>query len=264
MNLDSSCTALVTGANGGLGQAIARALGRAGARVILSGRRAGALEGLAAELRAQVIVADLEKRDDVARLADEAGDVDVLVANAALPATGPLLEFTEEQIDRALDVNLRAPITLIRRLAPGMVARGRGQVVIISSIAGKVASPGTSLYSATKFGLRGFGLALRADLRGTGVGVTGIFPGFIRDAGMFADSGVTLPPGVGTRSPEDVARAVLRAVRDDPAEIDVAAFEQRFGGILAQLSPALSDTIEHAFGAAALSRALAEGQRSKR
>jgi uncharacterized protein len=264
MNLDTSCTALVTGANGGLGQAIARALGRAGARVILSGRRADALEGLAAEIRAQVIVADLEKREDVVRLADEAGDVDVLVANAGLPASGPLLEFTEEQIDRALDVNLRAPITLARRLVPGMVARGRGQVVLISSIGGKVASPGTSVYSATKFGLRGFGLALRADLRGTGVGVTGIFPGFIRDAGMFADSGVKLPAGVGTRSPEDVAHAVLRAVRDNPAEIDVAAFEQRLGGVIAQLSPALSDAVQGAFGAAALSRAFGEGQRSKR
>jgi len=264
MNLDSSCTALVTGANGGIGQAIARALARAGASVIISGRRAGALEGLAAEIGARVIVADLEKREDVGRLADEAGDVDVLVANAALPASGPLLDFTEEQIDRALDVNLRAPITLVRRLVPGMVARGRGQLVLISSIAGKAASPGTSVYSATKFGLRGFGLALRADLRGTGVGVTGVFPGFIRDAGMFADTGVKLPAGVGTRTPRDVADAVLLAVRDDPAEIDVAALEQRLGGILAGLSPALSEAVQSAFGAAALSRAVGEGQRGKR
>jgi uncharacterized protein len=264
MNIDSSSTALVTGANGGIGQAIARALHRAGARVIVSGRRAGALEGIAAEIGARVIVADLEKRDDVTRLADEAGDVDVLVANAALPASGPLLEFTDEQIDRALDVNLRAPVTLARRLAPGMVARGRGQIVFISSIAGKLASPGTSLYSATKFGLRGFSLGLRADFHGTGVGVTGIYPGFIRDAGMFADAGVKLPLGLGTRSPEDVACAVLRAVREDPAEIDVAAFEQRFGGFVASMSPALSNVLQAAFGGAALSRALSEGQRRKR
>ncbi len=264
MNLDTSCTALVTGANGGIGQAIARALGSAGARVIVSGRNAGALEGLAAEIGARVIVADLSRREDTARLADEAGDVDVLVANAALPASGPLLEFTEEQIDRALEVNLRAPIALTRRLAPGMVARGRGHIVFISSIAGKIASPGTSLYSATKFGLRGFALALRADLRGAGVGVTSILPGFIRDAGMFADSGVKLPAVFGTRSPEDVARAVLRAVREDPAEIEVAAPEQRVAGILASLSPTLSDHVQSAFGGAALSRALSEGQRTKR
>ncbi len=264
MNFDTSTTALVTGANGGIGQAIARALARAGARVIVSGRRAEALEGLAAEVRARVIVADLEKREDVARLADEAGVVDVLVANAALPASGPLLDFTEEQIDRALEVNLRAPIALVRSLAPGMVARGGGRSCSISSIAGKLGSPGTAVYSATKFGLRGFALSLRADLHGTGVGVTGVYPGFIRDAGMFADTGVELPAAFGTRSPEDVAEAVLRAVRDDPAEIEVAALEQRLACVISALSPGLYDAAQAVFGGAALSRALSDRQRSKR
>ena len=264
MELDNTCTALVTGANGGIGQAIARALHHAGARVILSGRRPEALQGLADELAARVIIADLANRQDVAHLTDEAGAVDVVVANAALPASGPLLEFTEEQIERALDVNLRAPIAMARRLAPAMVARRRGQIVFVSSIAGKLASPGSSLYSATKFGLRGFALGLREDLRATGVGVTGIYPGFIRDAGMFAEAGVKLPRGVGTRSPEEVAAAVLRAVRQNPAEIDVAAFEQRFGAFLAALSPALSSWMQAAFGATALSKTISEGQRHKR
>jgi short-subunit dehydrogenase len=264
MDLTPSSTALVTGANGGIGQAIARALHRAGARVIVSGRRADALRSIADEVGARVIVADLEKRADVTRLAAEAGEVDVLVANAALPASGPLLEFTEEQIERAIEVNLRAPIVLAWRLAPGMVARRRGQIVLVSSLAGKVASPGTSLYSATKFGLRGFALGLREDLRPAGVGVTAVYPGFIRDAGMFAESRVQLPPGVGTRSPEDVADAVLRAVRDDPAEIDVASFEQRFGALLAAVSPAFASRVQGALGAAALSHAVGEGQRHKR
>ena len=91
--------------------------------------------------------------------------VDVLVANAALPATGELSEFTQEQIDRMLEVNLRAPIALAHALAPGMVARGRGHMVFISSLSGKSANPASSLYSATKFGLRGFALSLREDLR---------------------------------------------------------------------------------------------------
>jgi short-subunit dehydrogenase len=262
MQLDSSCTALVTGASGGLGGAIARALHAAGARVVVHGRRADALASLAAEIGARVVVADLAKREDVARLAAEAGEVDVLVANAALPASGPLFEFSEEEIDRALDVNLRAPIALARRLAPGMVARGRGQIVMVSSIAGKVASPGTSLYSATKFGLRGFALGLRQDLAPAGVGVTGVYPGFIRDAGMFAETGVKLPMGVGTRSPEDVAAAVLRAVREDPAEIDVASVEQRAGGWLTALSPALVNHLQSRFSA--LSEAVSRGQRHKR
>jgi uncharacterized protein len=264
MLIDSSCTALVTGANGGIGQAIARTLHEAGARVIVSGRRADALRPLAKEIGARVVVADLSSRDDVARLANEASDIDILVANAALPASGPLLEFTEEQVDRAIEVNLRAPMALARRLAPGMIARGRGQIVMISSIAGKVASPGSSVYSATKFGLRGFALGLREDLRSTGVGVTTVFPGFIRDAGMFADSGAKLPPGLGTRSPEDVADAVLQAVRDNPAEIDVAAIEQRLGALLSALSPALAGQVQAALGAAELSRAVSDGQAQKR
>lgn len=264
MKLDSSFTALVTGANGGIGQAIALGLSRAGAQVIVSGRRADALAGIASAIRARIIVADLEKREDVARLADEAGAIDVLVANAALPASGPLLEFTEEQIERAIDVNLRAPMALCRRLAPGMVERRRGQIVFVSSIAGKVASPGSSIYSATKFGMRGFALGLREDLRPAGVGVTCIYPGFIRDAGMFAAAGVKLPPGLGTRSPEDVAAAVLHAIRHDPAEVSVAAFEQRLGAFLAALSPALASRIQGALGASTLSRALSDGQRHMR
>ena len=264
MHLDSSSTALVTGASGGIGQAIARALHAAGARVVVSGRRADALATLAAEIGARVIVADLARRDDVTRLAAEAGEVDVLVANAALPASGPLFEFSEEEMDRALEINLRAPIALTRRLAAGMAARGRGQIVMVSSIAGKIASPGTSLYSATKFGLRGFALGLRQDLAAAGVGVTGVYPGFIRDAGMFADSGVKLPPGMGTRSPEDVAAAVLRAVRANPAEIDVASVEQRAGAFLGALSPALSTRLQHALGGGKLSRAISKRQANKR
>src|SRR6185312_8212862 len=110
-----------------------------------SGRRADALAGLAAEIGARVIVADLSRREDTARLAEEAGEVDVFVANAALPASGPLFDFSEDEIDRALEVNLRAPIALSRRLAPGMIERRRGQIVLISSIAGKVLSPGSTL-----------------------------------------------------------------------------------------------------------------------
>jgi short-subunit dehydrogenase len=263
MKIDSSCTALVTGANGGIGQAIARALHAVGARLVLTGRRADALAPIASETGARVVVADLARREDVGRLADEAGDVDVLVANAALPASGPLLDFSDDDVDRAIEVNLRAPIALTRSVAPGMLARGRGQIVLVSSIAGKVASPGSALYSATKFGLRGFALGLRQDLAGTGVGVTGIYPGFIRDAGMFADSGVKLPPFLGTRSPEDVAAAVVRAVRHDLTEIDVASFEQRLGGLLEAVSPALLNAIQRR-GGRELARSVSAGQRHKR
>lgn len=264
MELNAGTVALVTGANGGIGQAIARALAREGAQVVLSGRRREALEPLAQELGARVVVADLERRDAVAALAEEAGEVDLLVANAALPASGPVLDFTEEQLDRALEVNLRAPMALALRLARGMAARGRGHVVFVSSISGKIAAAGTGVYSATKFGLRGFSLGLRADLRERGVGVTTVFPGFIRDAGMFAATGVSLPPGVGTRSPEEVAEGVLRGVREDLAEVDVAALEQRLAGLAGSVAPGLVGWLERKLPSRALGEAIAERQSGKR
>jgi short-subunit dehydrogenase len=264
MKLDSTCSVLVTGANGGIGMAIARELHRTGARVLLSARRADAVAPIAKELGAQVILADLTDRASVARLADDASGVDVVVANAALPASGPALEFSLEEIDRAVDVNLRAPMTLARVLAERMVQRGRGHLVFISSIAGKVAARYSAIYSATKFGLRGFALGLREDLKGTGVGVSIVYPGFIRDAGMFADTGVVLPRGVGTRTPEEVARGVLRAIDRNPAEVTVAAAEQRFAAILGSIAPDALAGMQKIFGADKVGDQIAEGQRSKR
>src|SRR6202000_2976975 len=115
-----------------------------------------------------------------------AAGVDVLVANAALPATGSLTELTQAQLDRMLDVNLRAPVAVAHALMPGMLARDRGHLVFISSISGKVASPESSMYNATKFGLRGFALGLREDLRRDGIGVSVVAPGFVRDVGVVA------------------------------------------------------------------------------
>ena len=136
--------------------------------------------------------------------------------------------------------------------------------MFISSISGKVAAPGTSMYSATKFGLRGFSLGLREDLHGTGVGVTTIFPGFIRDAGMFADTKVALPHGAGTRTPEQVADAVLRAIREDPAEITVAAFEQSLGAFLAGISHPLVASVQRLLGGESIAKQIAAAQAHKR
>ena len=210
--------ALVTGATGGIGDAIARALHARGAHVLLSGRRQEALDELAGRLgeRTEVLVADLAERDAPTRLADAAGAVDVLVANAALPASGRVEDFSHDEIDRALDVNLRAPIQLTRALLPGMLARGRGHVVLVSSLSGKTASPRSGIYSATKFGLRGFAAGLREDVEPKGIGVTVVFPGFVSEAGLFAESGVRLPPWVGTRTPEQVAAAVVARDRARP------------------------------------------------
>ena len=236
-------TALLTGATGGLGRAIAEALASQGASVVLSARKAEALDSLAAGLSGnghKTLVADLADPQAAEKLAVEAGDVDILVANAGLPGAGWLADFTPEQVKRALRVNLEAPMLMAQALFPGMIERGSGHLVFVSSLSGKAASPRSSIYNATKFGLRGFALGLRADLGPKGVGVSLVSPGFIREAGMFAESGAKPPPGMGTSTPEEVGSAVVKAIARDKAEIAVAPLAQRALAHFALASPGIS------------------------
>ena len=260
----AGASVLLTGASGGIGEAIARELAGRGARLVLSGRRGDVLEELAGELDARAIAADLADEGQVTHLAHDAGEVDILVANAALPAAGRIEGFTLEQVDRALDVNLRAPIVLAHALLPGMLARHRGHLVFISSIAGKTTVPGDPLYHASKYGMRGFAAALRQDLHGSGVGVSCIFPGFIRDAGIFADSGARLPRGTGTRSPLDVARGAADAIEHDRGEVDVASVSQRAGVVIAGLAPELTAAFVRRAGGPRIAEEMERSLRSKR
>jgi short-subunit dehydrogenase len=260
----SGTTVLLTGATGGLGQSIARALSAKGARLIITGRRTDVLEPLASELDARALAVDLSDPAEVDRLLGEAGDIDILVANAALPASGLLKSFTMTEIDRALEVNLRAPIAMAHALAPTLVGRGRGHLLFMSSLSGKTGTAGSSIYNATKFGLRGFAMAMRAELHGTGVGVSAVFPGFIREAGMFAEAGVQLPTGVGTRSPEDVAKAVVQAIERNRGEVDVAPMSLRLGSAFSGLAPELSASFARKMGSDKIAHELADGQRAKR
>jgi short-subunit dehydrogenase len=256
-------TVLVTGATGGLGQAIARALSRRGASLVLSGRRAEVLDALAAELRARPVVCDLAVREDVERLAEAAADADVLVANAGVPASGLIASLPVQKLDRALDVNLRAPMVLARLLAPRMAERGGGHIVFVNSTSGKTGTIGQSVYCAAKFGLRGYAQGIREDLRPLGVGVSSVFPGFIRDAGMFHDSGAELPSYVGTRTPDDVAAAVIRAIEEDRSEIDVAPLPVRLGSAVQGLVPELAARVQRRLGADEIAARVAAGQRDK-
>jgi short-subunit dehydrogenase len=263
MHLDGS-RVLLTGATGGIGHAIARSLSAAGAHLVLTGRRTDVLTGLAGELRAELIAADLADRAAVDELIAVTGQVDILIANAALPAAGAVLDFTQDQIDRALEVNLRAPIALARALAPAMLERRRGHFVFVSSLSGVAAGPATAIYSATKFGLRGFAHGFRQDLHGTGVGVSVVLPGFIRDAGMFADSGTQLPRGVRTSSPEDVAGGVVKAIVRDKAEVVVAPRELHAGALIAAVAPGVAAQVQRRAGGNQIAHDLAGGHRDKR
>jgi short-subunit dehydrogenase len=238
----SGRTALLTGATGGLGRAMAEALAARGANLILSARKAEALEAQAEALPGdghRVLPADLAEPGAADQLAAAAGDVDVLIANAGLPGAGWPSDFTSEQLTRVLRVNLEAPMLLARALYPAMIERGDGQLVFIASLSGKAASPRSSIYNATKFGLRGFALGLRADLTPKGVGVSLVSPGFIREAGMFADSGAS-PMGLGTGRPEQVGTAVVKAIEHDRTELTVGPLRQRALAHLGLATPGIS------------------------
>jgi short-subunit dehydrogenase len=239
-------TVLLTGATGGLGRAIATALAERGTSLVLSSRRGEDLERLAAALPGsghRVVVADLADPGAAERLAAEAGGIDILVSNAGLPASGVLSGYTGEQIERAVRVNLEAPIRLTRAVLPAMQNRDAGHLVFISSITARAATAGQSIYVATKAGLRGFVLSLRQDLWGSGIGASLISPGFVREAGMFADTGAKPPPGMGTRPPQDVAAAVVSAIERDRGEVDVAPLGTRALVAIAHRHPRLAERI---------------------
>lgn len=259
-------TILLTGATGGLGRAIAEATAARGAKLVLSSRKEDELRELAGSLGGEghrFAVADLAEPGEYERLLSEAGTVDVLVANAALPGTGRVEDYDEEQVSRALRVNLEVPIQMSRALVPAMRERGTGHIVLISSLNGKASTPRSSIYCATKFGLRGFGIALREDLWGSGVGVSLVLPGFVREAGMFHEAGMKSPPGLGTASPAQVGSAVVRAVERNRGEIEVAPFVQRRLANFAHRRPHLAAAISRR-NAGPIADELAKGQMGKR
>ncbi len=226
-------TVLLTGASTGLGPYIARRLHKAGAKFVLSARNEEALKELAEELGdARVIVADLARLGEPERLAREAGDVDVLVSNAGVPASGRLATFKVTELDRAIAVNLRAGMVLAHQLVPAMLNRKGGHLVFMSSVAGIVPQAGNSVYNATKFALRGFALALREELLDTRVGVSVI--------------------------------CLWYAITRNRAEVDVAPLQLKASLKFQALAPGLFATIARAAGATKPSEELGERQRNKR
>ena len=260
-------TALLTGATGGLGRAIAAAMAEDGAAVLLSGRRREELESLAAELPGsghRAVPSDLAEPGAAVRLADDAGEVDLLIANAGLPGTGRMEETSDEEIQSTLRVNLEAPILLARHLLPGMRRRREGHLVFVASLSGKASSPRASIYAATKFGLRGYAFGLRSDVAEDGVGVSVVSPGFIRDAGMFASSGAKPPPGFGTSTPDAVAAGVMRAIHSNRAEVAIAPLRQRALSHFALAAPSASVRAQSGKAGQRSAQALHDGHTKRR
>jgi short-subunit dehydrogenase len=241
--------AVLTGGSRGLGPTIARALLREGARVTLTARTADALDAVAKNLsadsaRVHTVAADVGDGDDRRKLLGEAeaalGPVDILINNAGIELIAPYASLPPERIQALVRTNLDAPLMLSRLVLPRMIERGRGHVVMMSSLGGKKGSPYSATYAATKAGLIAWAGGVRAELRGTGVGVSVVSPGFVSEAGMFAVRNQRAPWLLGTSTPEAVARAVVRAIAKDVGEIIVNPGPVRLMLALDALSPRLS------------------------
>jgi short-subunit dehydrogenase len=174
---------LITGASRGIGQALAERFTAAGARVALVARSEGPLKDLADRLGGTAHPADLADRDQLEGLIDrvegDGGPVDVLVNNAGVDRAGFLVDMSLEDIDFLYRVNLIAPVELCRQVLPGMLERGRGHIVVMSSMAGVGPYPGYTMYASSKAALNHFTACLRADLKGKPVGTTLVEVAFV-------------------------------------------------------------------------------------
>jgi short-subunit dehydrogenase len=237
---------VITGASRGIGVAIARDLAPRSEHVVLAARDAAGLEAAAAEVKAlgaavTVVPCDVTRSEDRARLlaaADAAGPVDVLVNNAGIEITIAVLDQTEADVERQIEVNLLSPLLLTRSFAQGMVSRGKGAIVQISSMSGKSPTPYNAIYTATKHGLNGFTASLRIELEGTGVHAGVVCPSFIAETGMWHDTGVKAPMAMREVSPAKVVAAVNRVIAGSgevlvtPGPIrPLLAFGQLFPGL---------------------------------
>ena len=231
--------AVLTGASSGIGEAAARELSRRGYALVLAARRLDKLEFLARQLdpggqRVVAVQADVADPADRAHLIAEAqrrfGHIDALINNAGISIASGMWWDAPDPL-RVLHVNLDAPIELTRLVLPAMRARRRGHIVNVGSVAGSVAFQG--IYSASKFGLRGFSLALRRELLGSGVEVSLVSPGFIRTE-LTQNAKLPMP------GPEIVARAIADVLERPRREVVVPG-GYRLATLLDQLAPGLVD-----------------------
>ncbi|MBX3490427.1 SDR family NAD(P)-dependent oxidoreductase [Parvibaculum sp.] len=248
--------ALVTGAGGGIGAAIARALDARGWRLVLVDREAGLLDAVAAGLKTppEKLACDLSSREDVERLCTaimrDHADLDVLINNAGIGIPGAVADLDQEVLDRHLEINLRAPVRLMRAVAPQMIARGKGAMVATVSLGGIISLKDSAIYSASKFGLRGFLAGFHQEMAAHGVKVSGVYPAAVDTPMLHHEAlhgGSVLNFIDKVMTPEDVAAATLKAIDSGKLEIYVpwsASILARFFGAFPWMIRPLLPTME--------------------
>lgn len=241
---------IVTGASSGIGEATARAFGARGDRVVLVARREDRLRQVAASLPDSLpITADLTQAEEAFRIVDAAasryGQVDVLVNNAGQGRYNWIDELDVADIRAEVAVNLVAPIVMARAVTPLMLARGRGVIINVSSIAGLLAVPTTSVYNATKFGLRGLTEAFRRELGPQGIAVCGVYPATVEGTefrrGRRANTGYLMPKWL--RLTTEHVAAVIVALADRPRPFVVLPPIFRVAAAINTLAPWLIDRL---------------------
>lgn len=247
--------ALVTGASGGIGSHIARGLARAGVSVAVTGRREAALDTVVSELRslgvrAESLTVDLNELDQAEGLIERAeqglGPLDLLVNNAGVEYSSSFDRVPRDELLETINVNLTAPMLLTRKVLPGMLERGRGHVIFISSGAGKIGPAYEAPYGATKAGLIALTQGLRREYRRQPVSFSVVTPGFVAGDGMYkrmVEAGVTSNRIIGSTTVERIAEDVLDAVRRDlPEVVDIGA-PVRPVFALSQLAPRTTERL---------------------
>ena len=248
---------LLTGGSRGLGPFMARALLAHGARATITARSETGLMKVRDELGADKVAiapgdvsVEADRKQMVATAEEAFGPIDILVNNAGIESVLPFEEYRDDEIERVIAVNLQAPILLTRLVIPGMLQRGKGHIVNISSLSGRTPPPYHTVYASTKAGLVGFTASLRAELKRTGVSASAICPGYVTEAGVFAEErGLEPPKKSGAwATPVEVARAVVRSIEKDVPDIIVAKGMARIADVGFAISPRLVDAIARRTG----------------
>jgi short-subunit dehydrogenase len=254
--MPNSPVLLITGASSGIGAATARLFAGQGYRIVLAARRFERLQELASQIeesggRALAVAADVTSLDDINNLVDSSldrfGQIDVLFNNAGVGRMGWLETLDPvQEIDQQLKVNLWGVVQTARAVLPHMMARRRGHIINMSSLAGWLGTPTYSIYAASKFGVRGFTNALRRETAIYGVHVSGIYPGgveteFSQQAGIRRKTGLTTPSFL-RLSAEQVAREVYGLVRK-PRRSLIIPWPMRWAVWFNRLFPGITDWV---------------------